>query len=120
MAAKLSDYEKQALLSVVLAAAAATALIGQLALILRNFKPGDFEILYSSKGMGLPMIFGCTALAGALGATGFYLGFNSAGQNRNKKQGLSWMGFFLNAAVLTLTLAAFIFFWFAKEEVGAR
>jgi len=120
VAAKLSDYEKQAFLSVVMAGAAAAALLGQLALILRNFRASDFEILYSSKSISFPAILGCTALAAALGATGFYLGFNSAGQNRNKKQGLSWMGFFLNAAVLTLTLAGFVFFWYAKEEVGAR
>lgn len=120
MATKLNDYEKQALASVALAAVAAVAMIVQAALILPKFNFADFEYAYSSKTLRQPIILGMTALAGIAAIAGILMGLNSAGQNRNKKQQMSWIGFFGNALVITITVVVFIMFWFAKEDIGGK
>lgn len=120
MFAKLNEYEKQALASVALAVVAAGAMVVQAALILPKFNFADFEYAYSSKSLRQPIILGLTALAGIAALAGILMGLNSAGQNRNKKQQMSWIGFFGNAFVITFTVIVFFMFWFAKEDIGTK
>ncbi|GMU23085.1 MAG: hypothetical protein AMXMBFR13_31680 [Phycisphaerae bacterium] len=57
---------------------------------------------------------GLTALLAALG---FGFGLNSAGQRRNDKPLLSWIGFFVGAGVLCLSLVLLYFFIKRGESV---
>jgi hypothetical protein len=63
-------------------------------------------------------ILGGTGLALIASGIGFLVGFNSAGQRRNTKSSLAWMGFFLNSAVIALAACTFVFFWFFKFVVN--
>lgn len=55
-------------------------------------------------------IYAMAAVTLLLSATGFGFGLNSAGQRRNDKQQLSWIGFFTGAIVLSLTLVVLFLF----------
>jgi hypothetical protein len=63
------------------------------------------------------LVFGTGACTLLLAIVGFGLGLNSAGQRRNDKPKLSWIGFFLGAGVLCLALILFIFFRVRGEPV---
>lgn len=52
-----------------------------------------------------------------LAAGGFGLGFNSAGQRRNDKPRLSWLGFFLGATVMCLTLILLCYFILRGQQI---
>lgn len=115
----MKDYERQAQLSVVLAVLAAAACLVAVYFIGKNFHFDTFETFYTTKrGIGFFAILGGVGAAMAAGVVGAFFAFNSAGQRRNKKSGLSWLGFFLNAGVLALALSAFVFFWLTKYNVG--
>jgi hypothetical protein len=54
-----------------------------------------------------------------LAATGFGFGLSSAGQRRNDKQQLSWIGFFIGAIVLAMTFVA-LFVFVQRGEMVVR
>ncbi len=76
-------------------------------------------ISYGEAGMFKPALLVCIALAGGLSVIGLALGFNSAGQRRNKNSGESWAGFFLGTAVLSLTIILFVTFRSLGFEIAA-
>ena len=49
------------------------------------------------------------------GVVGLFIGLNSAGQRRNTRSQLSWLGFFLNAGIIALAVCAVVFFYFARN-----
>lgn len=112
VAFNLKAYESQAKFSVVIGVLAAGALFATTFLILQRFDFESFTI--PMRRTRFFVILGGIAVALALAFTGFMVGFNSAGQKRNKQSRLSWMGFFLNAAAMALALSAFVFFWMTK------
>ncbi|TWT44802.1 hypothetical protein RAS1_12200 [Phycisphaerae bacterium RAS1] len=114
MALNLKSYEGQARASVGLAIAGALFAVCGAYFIVSAFDRDLFAVVYDPKSKRLPAIGGCLLLSLAAGAAGFFLGLNGAGQKRNKQPQLSWTGFFLNAAVLTLALSAGVFFYFTK------
>jgi len=107
-------YENQAKLSVGLAGVGALAVVAPLVLIGVNFRSAMAAGVYSPEGKWILAFV--AALLGAMLATGvgLIIGFNSAGQKRNTKPRLSWIGFFVNAAVLTLALVAALAFFFMR------
>ncbi|MBI5864439.1 MAG: hypothetical protein HZB38_08025 [Planctomycetes bacterium] len=117
MATKTNSYEKQAVLSVAAASIGILAVLGALTLILRSFKWTEFTVTMGAQGKAYPLTLGCILLACLAGGIGALAGFVSAGQRRNSKSGVSWMGFFLSAGVIALALSTFLFFWFSKEIV---
>jgi len=117
-ARKQFTFEQQARLSVILAAVGAVSWLGMVGLLLRNFTPQTFWVTYNPKSLYLPVL-GLTLLVSLAASTaGFFIGLHSAGQRRNTRSGLSWLGFFLSAGMLTLTLCAALFFYFARNPVG--
>lgn len=62
-------------------------------------------------------ILGTAAVTLLMSAIGFGLGLNSAGQRRNDKQQLSWIGFFTGALVLALTFVVIFLFMQRGEPV---
>ena len=67
-------------------------------------------IQYGEAGMFKVGFMFCIGTACALGVVGIVLGFNSAGQRRNKESTKSWMGFFIGTAVLSLAVVLFYAF----------
>ncbi|RMF77113.1 MAG: hypothetical protein D6744_11640 [Planctomycetota bacterium] len=117
MAAKINQYERQARISLIMAAIGGLFALFLIFAVFQNFHLENFEIPYSNKGYRLYAILAAIAVTGLTTATGFFTGFNSAGHKRNKLSHLSWAGFFLNAAIATIALCVFVFFWLAKEQV---
>lgn len=118
VALNLHKYENQAKLSVCLAAVGILAAVAAVALLLRNFEPADRFVYYSSSGKWF-LALGGTLAVGLLTSTGgFFVGIASAGQRRNKAIKLSWLGFFLSAAAITLTMCCVVFFYFTRNNLG--
>lgn len=117
MAFKFKTYEDQARLSVMLAAVGCFCAIVAGVAVLKRFEPEQFWVKYGSHSMLLPILGLTLLLALAASVTGFLVALHSAGQRRNKRSRLSWMGFFLNAGVITLTLSIAIFFALARNAV---
>lgn len=117
MAAKENTYEKQATLSLACAAAAGLVVLVFAFQIVMKFQWQEFEVLLGQKRYYA--MLGMCAFAILIGTAGFFLGFNSAGQKRNKKNSWAWTGFFLNAAILTLAMSGLLFFWFTKEVLSS-
>jgi hypothetical protein len=120
MAVKENTYEKQATLSLVCGGVAGLAVLGFLAIMLPRFHPTEFEVMVGQGSKAYYALFASAGVAVLMGAAGFFLGLNSAGQKRNKKNRLSWAGFFLNAGLITLAMSALLFFWFTKEVVPLK
>jgi len=115
---KLKTFEAQSRLSVLLAVVAAVLTIAAAFLIVTRFDPESFAVVIRVRGARFFAIIGATAVAILLGLTGFFMALNSAGQRRNKESRLAWLGFFSNAAILTLALCLFVFFFLAKVGVN--
>jgi hypothetical protein len=120
VALNLKSYEQQAKFSVVLAALSALAALGVIFLLLKNFKPAHFYVTYNPQGLWLPVLAAGLAFGLLVGAAGFFMALNSAGQRRNKLSRLAWQAFFLNALVITVMLCAAVFFYFTRFPMTPR
>lgn len=113
----LSRHDTQARLSVVLSALALVGLVGVVILIFSGHIDYQEKVITYGRNRGLA-IQAATAGTLLLGAIGFVMGLSSAGQRRNDKQTLSWIGFFLGATVICLVIVAFFFFRLRGEQWG--
>lgn len=93
VASRKTTFEKQARLSVVLAAVGGLAALATIALLVRNFE-GSW-VMYDPHGRWLPVLAGALLVGLAAGAIGLFVGLNSASQRRNPRSQLAWTGFFL-------------------------
>jgi hypothetical protein len=114
VAARTNVYELQAKLSVVLAIVGAACTLAGAMFIMGAFHRAEFQTVYNVKSMRQPLILGSLFLGGAAGAVGFLLGLLSAGQRLNKRNRLSWTGFFLSAGVIALALSCGVFFFYTR------
>lgn len=114
--AKPNTYEKQAVWSVRLAGVGLLAAVAALVLIFRNFEFDAATLHMPRNGRSFPLMLAGIGVACLLGTIGFFMGFSSAGHSRNKRSNLSWLGFFLSAAAVSLGLAALIFYFFTKLD----
>lgn len=67
----------------------------------RGLNVQEVVFYYGPRGRAVTLI--CALSTMMLSAAGFGLGLSSAGQRRNDKQRLSWIGFFTGALVLAIT-----------------
>lgn len=111
----LRRYETQARASLVVSLASVVSLCGLIVLIARNFGWRELVILYGNPAYRL-MIYAAALVTMGLATLGLGFGFNSAGQRRNDKPQLSWMGFFIGAVVLCLVVVL-LFFFQTRSEV---
>jgi prepilin signal peptidase PulO-like enzyme (type II secretory pathway) len=117
VAFKLKTYEGQAKVSVLLAVLGGLALVGVLALICRNFDLATWFTTYNPNGFWLP-ILGVGLLAALAASTiGFFVGLHSAGQRRNTRSALAWLGFFVNALIITAALSSAALFVFTRNPI---
>jgi hypothetical protein len=112
----LRRYDTQARVGLWLSLLAVLTLAVMIVGIFQHFSTATMTIYYGQTrklgvlGLGMVTIL----LAGA----GFGLGLNSAGQRRNDKAKLSWLGFFLGAAVMCLTVILLFFFLKQGQQLG--
>ena len=100
----LRRFDVQATYAVVLGCVAVLPFLaaGMLAFTRYNRELG--QIVYGSRGMFVPAFLGAVLSSMLPAALAFFLGWNSAGERRNERQGRSWLGFFLGGTVLTLDI----------------
>lgn len=117
MALNLRKYENQAVFSVAMAVVGAVCALASALIVLKRFNWEHFTLTYNRSGK-LVIIFAASMLL-AMGASaiGFGMGFNSAGQKRNTKSRLSWLGFFLSAGAIALALIVAIFFAITRDPI---
>ncbi len=113
----LRRYDIQAVVSTIVSFVSLGALLVLGGLLARNINWADKVIVYGNRKYEL-LIQLLAAVTGLLALTGFGFGANSAGQRRNEKAGLSWVGFFIGAGVLCLTVIIVFLFRARKEFVG--
>ncbi len=105
----LRRFDVQANYARVLAIIAVFPLIGSIFLVWRNYHPDVRQIIYAANSYALALL-ACIGSALLLGGVACILGWNSAGQRINEKQGRSWFGFFVGGAVVTSALILLIAF----------
>ncbi|MFQ5591619.1 MAG: hypothetical protein ACE5HE_10685 [Phycisphaerae bacterium] len=107
---RLRRYDVQADYAWVLAAVSIAPFLVAAGLLWRNMQWELGRIMYRSDGLFLPAFFVCLGASIAPAATGFLLGWSSAGQRRNDRPMRSWIGFFVGGGVLTLNVILMIAF----------
>lgn len=110
-AMNLRRYDVQATYATVLSLVSVVPFLGALVLAASRFDPQLAQIRYGSEGKFVVAFASCVLISMAPSAIGFALGWNSAGQRRNDKQGRSWTGFFVGGLVLTLDLVLLLAFY---------
>ncbi|MBK8268975.1 MAG: hypothetical protein IPK83_11990 [Planctomycetes bacterium] len=107
-------YDTQAKFSLVLGLLSLLAAISMIYLVFRGFDSKQMAIYYNgNEGIGKYrslLVMGTTAICVLVGATGGIMGFNSLGQKRNSKQGLSWVGLMTGAISIAMSIVL-LFAW---------
>lgn len=110
----LRRYDVQARFSVYISTAACLPLLAMMAIMFRHINIEDLAMIVGPKRkIAVLAAAGVTLLMAAIG---FGMGFNSAGQRRNDKPKLSWIGFFISAGVLCITLVLLFLFMVRAES----
>jgi hypothetical protein len=114
----LRRYDEQARFGVILSLASVGSLLVLMFFVFRHLKWSEWVIYGSPTRQKL--IYAAGALTMALATAGFGFGLNSAGQKRNDKPLLSWIGFFVGGAVLCLAIVILFFFYkqFESTAIG--
>ena len=109
-------FDIQARYAVILSAISVVPFLGAAGLVWRNYDRELGQIVYGAQGRFVPTLLGCLLLSMLPGALGFLFGWSSAGQRRNDKPALSWVGFFVGGTVLTLDIILLIAFYLLRLE----
>ena len=112
----LRRFDVQAKWSLVFSVLAALICLALAALLVRNWHSGLHQITFRNPLFKI-IVVGIAGLSMLLAVFGTALGFNSAGQRRNEKQRLSWIGFFLGSGMFTLAVVLFAAFWLLKFQM---
>lgn len=114
----LRRHDVQAQVAMVLSLAAIPCLLAMMFFVLRPLDVNQRIIPYNAKGMRPIAVYVSALAALSLSAAGFGFGLNSVGQRRNDKPGRSWIGFFVGAAGITLTVILLLLFRMWGEPIG--
>lgn len=111
----LRRYDVQAGYAFTLSLLSILPLIVGIYLTTRNYQSELGQIVYSSKKYLLVHHASllCAMIPAGIAAA---LGWNSAGERRNDKEGKSWTGFFLGGFVFTLTIILVLAFYLLRLE----
>ncbi len=102
-------YDTQALFSAILGVIALLFVIALAIVVTRNFDAHQKVIWFNPKSrFREPIIFAATAGAILSGIIGGSMGFNSLGQKRNNRQGMSWLGMALGALSMVLAFIGLV------------
>lgn len=110
-------FDVQARYSVIASVGSIVPLAAATFAILSRYNPELQAIQFGKTSMFKPAFLACIALACLLAVAGAGLGINSAGQRRNTEQRKSWIGFFIGAAALSLSIIVFAAFAFLRLSV---
>lgn len=113
----LRRYETQAQFGAVLSVVGLVMLIPLAVLVFRNIDLEELAIYYGNPLRQI-LVLGFGGLAFSLGFAASGLGYNSAGQRRNEKPGLSWLSFFLGAVAMCLAIILVFIFRSRGEFIG--
>lgn len=111
----LRRYDTQARFSMVVSLLSVVPLLGMAWVILQQFDMSEL-LIYYGKNRKIA-VYASTLVTLGLSVVGFGFGLNSAGQRRNDKPQLSWIGFFVGACVFCLAIILFALFRFRGESV---
>ncbi len=104
----LSRPDAQARFSAILSLISCVCLAGLALLVFRHVDSKEWVITYGrTRGQLVMAAAGITIL---LAVIAFGMGWSSAGQRRNDKPALSWLGFFVSAGVICLAVVIFFLF----------
>ena len=112
----LRRYDTQARVSVIVSLASVVSLIAMVVMLIRNFVWSELVIFYGNPVYKM-IVYGAAFATLVMSAFGFGFGFNSAGQRRNDKPRLSWIGFFIGAVAMCLTIVLLFLFRSRSEFV---
>ena len=85
MAARKNVYEKQAVMSIVLAIVGGVCTLAGAVFILQAFNAQDLQVVYDPRSMRMPAIATALFLGVAGGGFGFLLGLISAGREPTRR-----------------------------------
>ena len=109
--------DRHAKLSLYLALASVVTLLMQFFVILQKADLGEFVVRY---GKNRKMaILGATAMTLVLAASAFGMGINSVAQKKVKKQKLCWVGFFVGAGVMCMSVVA-LYLFYSRGEAAVQ
>ena len=117
MALNLRKFENQAVLSVLAAVAGAFFVLMNAFIVLMRIDWERFAVTYNRKSSFLMVIGGTLVASLGTAVVGMGVGFSSAGQKRNSRSRLSWIGFFISAGVIALALMLGVLFFFARDPI---
>jgi hypothetical protein len=112
----LRRYDTQARVALVLSLLAVVTLAVMAVGIFRHFNFSTLTPVYGSTRKMAVLLAGMVTIL--LAAGGFGFGLNSAGQRRNEKATLSWLGFFIGAAVMCLAVILLFFFFKQGQQTS--
>jgi hypothetical protein len=102
-------YDTQAVFSALLGVVAVLFVILLAFVVARNFDPHAKVIWFNPKQkIREPIIFAASGGAALCGVISAIMGFNSLGQKRNNRQGMSWLGLALGALSLVLAVIGLV------------
>lgn len=102
-------YDTQALFSAIIGAISVLFVIALAVVVARNFDPHSKVIWFNPRNRWRePAIFAATAGAVLCGVISGWMGFNSLGQKRNNRQGMSWLGLALGAFSMVLAVVGLV------------
>ncbi len=113
----LRRFEDQARASVLLGIVACVNLVAQVIMVFRHIDTSAWVIMYGNTTRKYLVLL-TTAACLLMGAAAVGLGYNSAGQRRNEKGQLSWLGFFMGAGVVCLAVICYFVFHTRSEFIG--
>ncbi len=106
-------YDTQATFGATLGVLGLLAIFALGVLVFKNFDTQQKVIWYNPASKGLtrfrePAVLAVAAATVLIGGVAGVLGFNSLGQKRNNRQGMSWLGLALGALSIVLAALALV------------
>jgi hypothetical protein len=111
-------FDNQAQMGAVLSLISIAPLAALIFFIARNMDRQEWIFYYGTPSRIAVLLSAMVSLL--LSGMGFGFGLNSAGQRRNDKQQLSWVGFFTGAIVLALTFVMLSLFFLRGEAIVGK